>query len=264
MAKRTTWLTTLGTAAIGMAFAHTPASAQTGFLDIVDHIHIASPDQAATVDWYRRHFGGEPMDEGPDRLMFGDTRLLVQRSDSAEPSAGTAVDHIGFSVPDLDAALEGLAADGATIEGERRDVEGLFPLAFVQDPWGVRLEVVQDPEKLGLHHLHLRSPDPEATLAWYHDNFGGTVGRLKDRLDGLDLSGVWILVQRGDAVPTQGHAIDHIGFRPLDVDASVERLRGRDVTITTDPRPLTLQSGVSMRLAFIEGPDGARIELVQR
>lgn len=34
--------------------------------------------------------------------------------------------------------------------------------------------------------------------------------------------------------------------------------------VTTEPRPLTLPSGVSMRLAFIDGPRGARTELVQR
>lgn len=259
MAYRTVWI-----AALGVAVLQAPVHAQTGYLDIVDHIHIAAPDQAEAVDWYRRHFGGETMSEGPDRLMFGDTRFLVQRRDNAEPSAGSVFDHIGFSVPDLDSTLEALAADGATIEGEARDVEGLFRLAFVVDPWGTRLEVVQDEEKLGLHHLHLRSPDPAGALAWYHDRFGGTEGRMKDRIQGLDFGGVWILVQRGEATPSQGRAIDHIGFRPRDVDASVEVLRESGVTITTEPRPLTLPSGVSMRLAFIEGPDGGRIELVQR
>lgn len=249
---------------LGAAVLCAPISAQSGFLDIVDHIHIAAPDQAQAVDWYRRHFGGEPMTEGPDRLRFGDTRLLVQRSADAEPSAGSAVDHIGFSVPDIDATVAALAADGATLEGEVRDVAGLFPLAFAVDPWGTRLEIVEDSEKLGLHHLHLRSPDPAATLARYHANFGGTEGRMKDRLDGLNFGGVWILVQRGEAVPTQGHSIDHIGFRPVNVDAAVQVLRGAGVPVTTEPRDLTLQSGVSMRLAFIEGPEGARIELVQR
>jgi catechol 2,3-dioxygenase-like lactoylglutathione lyase family enzyme len=251
-------------AILGLVMLPTPASAQTGFLDIVDHIHIAAPDQAAAVDWYRRHFGGEPMTEGPDRLMFGDTRFLVQRSETAEPSAGSAFDHIGFSVSNLDATLAAIAADGATVEGEARDVAGLFRLAFATDPWGIRLEIVQDEEKLGLHHLHLRSTDPAATLAWYHESFGGTVGQMKGRLDGVNFGGVWVLVQRGEATPTQGRAIDHIGFRPLDVDVSVERLRGRNVTITTEPRPLTLASGVSMRLSFIESPEGGRIELVQR
>jgi catechol 2,3-dioxygenase-like lactoylglutathione lyase family enzyme len=204
------------------------------------------------------------MTEGPDRLMFGDTRLLVQRNANAEPSLGSAVDHIGFSVTDINATVQAIQADGATLEGQVRNVQGLFPLAFAVDPWGTRLEIVQDDEKLGLHHLHLRGPDPAATLAWYHERFGGTAGRMKDRLDGVSFGGVWILVQQGEAVPTQGRSIDHIGFRPLNVDAAVDVLRGADVTITTDPRDLTLPSGVSMRLAFIESPEGARIELVQR
>jgi len=149
-------------------------------------------------------------------------------------------------------------------DGEVREVPGLFPLAFATDPWGTRLEIVQDEEKLGLHHVHVRAPDPGAALAWYHESFGGTVGRMKSRLDGVNFGGVWILAQRGEARPSQGGSVDHIGFRPLNVDAAAETLRAAGVTISTDPRPLTLASGVSMRLAFIEGPEGARIELVQR
>ncbi|MEX1258289.1 MAG: recombinase family protein [Gemmatimonadota bacterium] len=56
MPRRALLLIPLG----GLLF-HAPALAQTGFLDIVDHIHIAASDQAAAVDWYRRHVGGEPM-----------------------------------------------------------------------------------------------------------------------------------------------------------------------------------------------------------
>lgn len=242
----------------------TPASAQTGMRDMVDHIHLSVPDQAEAVEWYRKHFGGEPMTEGPDRLMFGETRLLFRRDEAAQPSSGSVLDHVGFSVSDLDATVSALEADGATVVTPARDVEGLFRLAFLDDPWGVRLEVVQDPDKLGLHHVHLRGVDPAATLAWYVDKFGGAVSKLKDRIDGINYGGVWVLARDGDARPSQGQAIDHIGFRPLNVDDAVTGLKEKNVTVTTEPRPLTLPSGVSMRLAFIEGPDGARIELVQR
>jgi len=37
-----------------------------------------------------------------------------------------------------------------------RDLPGLFKLGLVEDPWGTRIEVVQSPEKLGLHHVHPR------------------------------------------------------------------------------------------------------------
>jgi catechol 2,3-dioxygenase-like lactoylglutathione lyase family enzyme len=110
----------------------------------------------------------------------------------------------------------------------------------------------------------LRGPDTAAMVAWYSSTFGGRVGKLKDRIDGINMSGVWVLMQRGEAVPSQGHAIDHIGFRPIDVDAAVAELKKQNVKVTTEPRPLTFANGVTVRLAFAEGPDGVRIELVQR
>ena len=240
------------------------AEAQAGFANMVDHIHLAVPDQAKGVEWYRAHFGGQPTAEAPERLIFGETRIIFQRNEKAQPSMGSVLDHIGFSVRDLDATMTALEKGGAKIVQPARDVPGLFRLAFVEDPWGTRIEVVQDLETLGLHHVHLRAPEPSTALAWYVDAFGGRLDRLKDRIDGINYGGVWILAARGDAAPSQGHAIDHIGFRPLNVDGAVAALKTKNVKVTTEPRPLTLPSGTSMRLAFIEGPDGVRIELVQR
>lgn len=254
----------LAAGAIVLSGGVTSALAQTGMGDIIDHIHLAVPDQAKAVEWYQTHFNGEPMTEGPDRLMFGETRVVFQRSEKAEPSVGSVYDHIGFSVPDVDAALKALEADGAKIVMPAREFPGIFKLAFIEDPWGIRIEVVQDSAKLGFHHVHLLAPDPSAALAWYVDKFGGTVGKLKDRIDGISYGGVWVLVQKGEPVPSQGHAIDHMGFRSMNVDSVVAGLKAKNVTVTTEPRPVTLPSGVSIRVAFIEGPDGVRIELVQR
>jgi lactoylglutathione lyase len=241
-----------------------PVQAQAQILPIVDHIHLNAPDQANAVDWYRKHFGGQTTTEAPDRLMFGDTRLIFLRNANAQPSTGSALDHIGFSVADLDATMKDFEASGVKVVNPVRDVQGLFKLAFVEDPWGTRIEVVQDAEKLGLHHVHLRAPDPAATLAWYKATFGGEPAKLKDRIDGLRLSGVWILVQRGDATPSDGRAIDHIGFRTTNLDAKTAELKGRGVTFTTEPRPLKLAGGATVNFAYLEGPAGAKIELVQR
>lgn len=243
---------------------YTLVSAQTQVLPLLDHIHLGVPDQAKAVEWYRRQFGGEMMAEAPERLLLGQTRLIFLKNEKALPSTGSVLDHVGFSVADLDASLKDLEATGAKIVTPARDAPGLFKLAFVEDPWGTRIEVVQDPQKRGLHHVHLRGPNPADTLAWYAKQFGGNVGKLKDRIEGVDYGGVWLLAQRGDATPSQGHAIDHIGFRPTNVDAVIAALKSRNVKVTTEPRPLTLASGTTMRLAFIEGPDAVRIELVQR
>lgn len=254
----------VGICLLGIVITQRPALAQTEYLNLIDHVHLAVPDRAQAVAWYQSHFGGGTMAEGTDRLLFGDTRLIFQRNEHAEPSLGSVLDHVGFSVADIDAALAALETDGAKIVEPVRDVAGLFKLAFVEDPWGTRIEVVEDPEKIGLHHVHLTAPEPALARAWYAETFGGSAGRLKGRIEGIDYGGVWLLVRQGEPVPSEGHAIDHIGFRPLDVDAAVAALAAREVKITAEPRGLTLPSGTSMRIAFIEGPQGARIELVQR
>jgi catechol 2,3-dioxygenase-like lactoylglutathione lyase family enzyme len=255
-----------GAAAIVITYATFAAhpAADTPILPILDHIHLNVPDQAKGVEWYQKNLGGQPMTEAPDRLMLGDTRLIFLRNANGQPSSGSALDHLGFSFADLDAKMKELEAAGAKIVSPVREAAGLFKLGFVEDPWGTRIEVVQDPEKLGLHHVHLRAPDTAATLAWYKEKFGGESGKLKDRLDGLRYTGVWLLVQRGDAVPSEGHAIDHIGWRTTDLAAKTSELKAQSVKFTTEPRPLRLASGATVNFAYLEGPAGAKIELVQR
>ncbi len=241
-----------------------PAAAQTPILPILDHIHLNVPDQAKGVEWYQKNFGGKTLSEAPDRLLLGDTRLIFLKNDKGTPSTGSALDHVGFSVADLDAKMKEFEAAGIKIVTPARDAPGLFKLAFIEDPWGTRIEVVQDPEKLGLHHMHLRAPDPTATLAWYKEKFGGESAKLKDRIDGLKYSGVWILVARGDATPSEGHAIDHIGWQTPNLAAKTTELKAQGVKFTTEPRPLKLASGTMVNFAYLEGPAGAKIELVQR
>jgi catechol 2,3-dioxygenase-like lactoylglutathione lyase family enzyme len=250
--------------AAGILVGATSAAAQTPIVPIVDHIHLNVPDQAKAVEWYQKNFGGTTMTEAPDRLMLGDTRLIFLKNDKGQPSSGSAIDHIGFSFTDLDAKVKELEAAGVTVVTPVRDAPGIFKFGFVEDPWGTRIEVVQDPEKLGLHHVHLRAPDPAATLGWYKQRFGGETAKLKDRLDGLKYTGVWLLVTRGDAVPSEGHAIDHIGWRTSNLAEKALQLKAQDVKFTTEPRPLKLASGTMVNFAYLEGPSGAKIELVQR
>src|SRR5207247_10264550 len=133
---------------------------QTGFTNIVDHIHLGVPDPAQGVAWYRDHFAGETMTEGPDRLMFGTTRVIFQRTEKPVASSGCVLDHLGFSVADLDATMKRFEAGGVKIVQPARDVAGLFKLAFIEDTWGTRIELLQDPQKLRLDHIHLPDPEP--------------------------------------------------------------------------------------------------------
>jgi catechol 2,3-dioxygenase-like lactoylglutathione lyase family enzyme len=235
-----------------------------------DHIHLNVPDPAAGASWYEKNFGGRRIAEAPNRLMFGSTRFMFLQKADAAPSAGSAIDHVGFSVPDLDAKMKELEAAGAKVTTPARDVPGLFKLAFVEDPWGTGIEVVQDPELLGLHHMHLRSPNPDEAFAWLLSNFGGQKTQLKGRLDAVKYSApgfsdMWILVTKGEAQPSIGHAIDHIGWRSTKPLAeTMKELTGKGVQATSEPRPLSLPNGPSINFAYVAGPSGARIELVER
>lgn len=242
--------------------ASSAASAQTGFADLFDHIHLAAPDQAKAVEWYRTHFGAQPTPEGPDRAMLGATRLIFQKSEP-KPSQGSVLGLIGFSVANLDDAVRTLQSAGVRLVMPPMTMQGIR-MAQIVDPWGTLIEVVQDDTKLGLHHVGLVTPDPAATLAWFAETFGGKVAKFRGAADGINYGGVWLLAAKGNGEPSAGHAIDHIGFRPVNVDSSVAAMKAKSVKVTTEPRPLVLPSGTAMRLAFVEGPGGIRIELVQR
>ena len=259
----------LSTALVCLALgaAPGPAAAQTFPFD---HVHLNVPDPAAAAAWYEKYFGARRLPEGPDRLMFGSTRFLFMRKADAKPSSGSVIDHLGFSFPDLAAKMKEFEAAGIKIVTPMRDAPGLFKLAFVEDPWGTRIEVVQDPELLGLHHIHMRAPVPDEVLSWLQAKFGGERSKLKGRIDGIKyspagFSSVWILVQRGEAEPSEGHAIDHIGFRSTGPLAkTIDVLRAKGVTVTSEPRALAMLSGPGVNFSYIAGPAGARIEIVER
>ena len=249
--------------ALAALFTAAPANAQVPTL-MYDHVHMAVPDPQAAAQWYHDHLGGEWVDGRDDRLLFGRTRIMFLRGEGRRPSAGSVVDHLGFSFPDLAAKLAEVEAAGATITTPMREVEGLFKLSFVDDPFGTRLELIEEPQHLGFHHIHLRGADPAATLAWYENMFGGVRIRMRGRLDGLLYPGnVWILVQRGETFPSVEGTIDHIGWRAPEADPTMADLRSRGAEVTSEPRDMTLPNG-EIRFFYIAGPEGARVELVQR
>jgi catechol 2,3-dioxygenase-like lactoylglutathione lyase family enzyme len=115
-------------------------------------------------------------------------------------------------------------------------------------------------------HVHLRSPDPEATAAWLEDILGGVIIRGPGRID-VKLGGANVFiakVESGDGVnsppttPYQG--LDHFGLTVKDIDAVAAEIKAKGVTFTREPT--TIRPGV--RICFIRGPQGISIELLER
>jgi catechol 2,3-dioxygenase-like lactoylglutathione lyase family enzyme len=163
--------------------------------------------------------------------------------------------------------MRAFQAAGVKITTPARDVPGLFKLGFIEDPWGTRIEVVEDKETLGFHHIHLISENPETTLKWYQNVFGGQSASLKGRINGLRYGSVWLLIDKVNEgamlAATQGRSIDHLGFAFDDLDAAAAEMKKKGVTFQAEPRPFTNAAGQNMKISFVVGPDDVRIEVVQ-
>jgi lactoylglutathione lyase len=119
-------------------------------------------------------------------------------------------------------------------------------------------------------HIHLRSPNPEATAKYYETMFGAEILRSieqgKPRID-LKLGGAKIFiapVTSGDGVnpapttPYQG--LDHFGLAVSNIDAVAAELKAKGAVFTKEPT--TVRPGV--RICFLRGPEGVSIELLDR
>ena len=125
-------------------------------------------------------------------------------------------------------------------------------------------------------HVHLRSPDPDATARFFETMFGAEVARSvyppgtlypgQQRI-AMRLGGQKVLI-----APTHPHepvaaapqfpyyGLEHIGLTVDNVDEAVAELRDKGAEIAVGP--LTRSPG--LRLAFIRGPEGIMVELVQQ
>ncbi len=120
-------------------------------------------------------------------------------------------------------------------------------------------------------HIHLLTPDPEATAAWYERMLGAQIVRSapdgKPRID-LKLGGMDIFVlpvapndANVGAPPKTPHlGLDHFGLRVDDLDGMMAELKSRGVEFTRGPT--TMRPG--LRVAFLRAPQGVSIELLER
>ena len=119
-------------------------------------------------------------------------------------------------------------------------------------------------------HIHLRSPDPEATAQWFERMLGAQVIRSVQhgtpRID-LKLGGANIFiapVTPGDGVnaapqtPYQG--LDHFGLAVSGLDAVAAELKAKGAEFSKEPH--SPRPGI--KICFLRGPQGISVELLER
>lgn len=121
-----------------------------------DHIHLKADDVQKTADWYCEVLGGKKTFEGQFRgskviyvdingmifIIFG---LLNSDSEPIPASINTrfGVDHFGFQVDNVDAAIAELRAKNVPIVEEPSTARPGVRIAYIEAPDQVRIELTQ-------------------------------------------------------------------------------------------------------------------------
>ena len=120
-------------------------------------------------------------------------------------------------------------------------------------------------------HVHLRSPDPDATAAYYERMFGAEIiksvmsngiGRTDVKIGGVMFFIAQVPADAAIAQKPEGSfvGLDHMGLRVRNIDAVVAELKAKGAEFTVEPK--TIRPGV--RIAFVRGPQNVLIELLDR
>jgi len=131
-------------------------------------------------------------------------------------------------------------------------------------------------ESLVFDHIHLRSTDPDATARFFETMFGakvtrgiyppGTLYPGQMRVT-MHVGGQKTLIApppphapMAPAPPFPYYGLEHFGFTVADLDSTIAELRAKGAEVPIGP--LTRDAGTY--LAFVRGPDGIMVELVQK
>lgn len=226
------------------------------------NVHIAAPDPEQAVAWYLANLPVEKVPGTMPYITYGGTLIAFQKAEAVRPSQGSGIDHIGLTVPDVDGKVRQLEAAGAKVLTPPRDLPGLYRHAFVEDPFGAKLELIEEKGAPAFHHVHLRVADPAGTLAWYESLVGGAREKLNGQLEGLRYGTIWLFVepsQGSPLAPSAERAIRNIawGVRDMDEAAALFKAKGAKTLV----EPFVVNKVV--RVAFFQDPDGVSVELLQ-
>ena len=224
----------------------------------------------------RAALGGKQVPLG-DYTVVSFPNVLVFLSERA-PSGGTkgsVVNHLGFEVPDIRAAIGRLERAGfrmVTAEelppsfavSDHVARAGANQIAFVMGPDDTKVELMQISAidyPIRLHHVHWATQHGEEMQAWYAEHLGVSPGVRIGQPAG-DLPGVNLTFGPSPepTAPTRGRVLDHIGFEVKGLEELCRRLEASGIELDTPYTPLP---ELGAALAFLTDPWGTRIELTE-
>jgi catechol 2,3-dioxygenase-like lactoylglutathione lyase family enzyme len=235
------------------------------------HWHLNSRDIEANKKIFIA-LGGTPLTAGDFEIVqFPGVNVYLNLRRGTPPptggTVGTVINHVGFLVPNVQAAVAKLKDLNVTIATGAKGIDGRLDQAFVTTADGLKLEFLEDKSQtipIRHHHIHFfvsQSAVPEMQ-AWYAKVFGAKPG-MRGKFVAADIPGANLSFTNSDqpTVTTKGHVLDHIGFDVNDLDGFLKKAAALGVKPAVAP---TKNPANGVWLAFIYDPWGTYIELNQR
>lgn len=245
------------------------------------HHHINASDVAAHRKFWVDGLGGAPVTLGTSPavvIKFPNVLVFLTARAATGGTKGTVVNHVGFEVPNLRAALDRVAASGTPIvtqaeaPASSKIENGIATnaaggrLAYVMGPDDTKVELIENTavtHPIVMHHIHWAAPDVAAMKAWYVQMLGAKPGR-RGTFEAGDLPGVNLTFGGAPAgespVSTKGRALDHIGFEVRNLEQFVKDLEAKGVKFD---RPYTKVAALNIAIAFFTDPWGTYVELTE-
>ncbi|HUP24858.1 MAG TPA: M1 family aminopeptidase [Thermoanaerobaculia bacterium] len=254
------------------------------------HVHLNVTDVAATVDFYRRAFGAQPIRyaERADALYVERSFLLLEPvSTPPRSESRTGLWHIGWGATDVAATQHWLLSRGV------REHTPIYRIpnteTWVTYWYGPDREMIEV-NTMGHHrfaHVHLLARDVNDTTGWYRDHLGlvprrehvpkpqpGDSARAWSngfRADNVSfvvygtpetepLPEWWREPPLRELLPTRGHVLDHVAFSYRDIEPVLGRMRAAGVEIAAE---IAEHPRYGFRSFFVVGPDGVLVEIVE-
>ncbi len=243
------------------------------------HHHINTTDVEAQRRFWIEGLGGRIAALGPsgrEVIAFPNVLVLFSEREHNGGTRESIVNHVGFETQDIVSDVERLISLGYTMISREElpavyEVEngiarrpGGNTIAYVLGPDELKVELIENTaisHPIQMHHIHWAHPEGEAMQQWYAEHFGGIVGTRIGQ-PAIDLPGVNLTYGPGaaDVAPTQGRALDHIGFEVDNLQEFVAQLESKGITMD---RGYTEVASLGIAIAFLTDPWGTYIELTE-
>ena len=228
------------------------------------HVHLNVADIEVHKKLWVDHFDGVVVVKGPlTTVKFPGMLLVFTEREPTGPSEGSGVDHFGFKVKNLAEVLAKWREADLQVHSEFTGGEGTDN-AFLIAPDGAKIEVQEDTTlevKAEAYHVHLFSQGPVELLDWYIDKFSAVKRARGIHQNTADVPGMNLSFEnRRERAPTQGRAIDHIGFEVENLEAFCKALEEQGVELQMGYRNIPV---IEAAIAFFIDPSGVRIELTE-